>query len=320
MNIKQIGISAGILALLGVLCAIGIPLLLSDGHAPGADHSNLTGSMKSGSTTNLTYTLSAAFPSTPETVVLYRVVEPEITTELVSAMAEKMGLEGTIRESHDQILLSDDPYSLEVHTRSGRVALIDLPRWMNPNGNDLPENLPSDDEAVGIATRYLEKTGLMPPGAVISGIEHPRIVEYDENGEEVGIAFEDVQVSYSRTIDGRLVVGSKLTVEIGDGGDILNVYKLWRDCTPEKEIAVIPPQEAFEELKAAGVAADTEGQTVVITGIEPGYYEASAMDEPAYLIPVYIFTGEVRDGTEKTPFVRYIPACPDLREEIPAVK
>jgi hypothetical protein len=41
VNIKQIGISAGILALLGVLCAIGIPLLLSDGHAPGADHSNL---------------------------------------------------------------------------------------------------------------------------------------------------------------------------------------------------------------------------------------------------------------------------------------
>ena len=50
------------------------------------------------------------------------------------------------------------------------------------------------------------------------------------------------------------------------------------------------------------------------------HYEAPAMDEPAYLIPVYIFTGEVRDGTAKTPFVRYIPACPDLREEIPAVK
>jgi hypothetical protein len=60
---------------------------------------------------------------------------------------------------------------------------------------------------------------------------------------------------------------------------------------------------------------------VVITGIEPGYYEAPAMDEPAYLIPVYIFTGEVRDGTgEETSFVRYVPASPDFREEIPAVK
>lgn len=147
MNRKTIWRSIGILALLGVICAAGIPLLLGDGRTPidplPGNHSDLPGGMKSASAANLTCTVSAAFPSTPEAVVLYRVVKPEVTMDLVSSIAERMGLEGTVRESQDQLVLSDDPYSLEVHLKSGRVVLIDIPRWMNPNDKDLPEALPS---------------------------------------------------------------------------------------------------------------------------------------------------------------------------------
>ncbi|MGE4375102.1 MAG: hypothetical protein AB7D01_05275 [Methanoculleus sp.] len=316
MNMKVIGISVVMLALLGTICAIGIPMLADDPLRD--DRSDLTGGMKSTSNANLTYTVSVPFPSTPEQVTLYKSVKPEITAELVSSMAEKMGLEGTVRESYDQMLLSDEPYSLEVHMKSGRVALIDIPRWMNPNDKNLPSNLPSDEKAIGIATRYLEKTGLAPPDAILCGVDHPQIVKQNENGEVIGIAFEDVLVSYSRTIDGRPVVGSKLTVEVGGGGDILNVYKLWRDYVPQEEIPIITPEEALEELKVAGVA---EGLSADITGIELGYYEAPATREPTHLVPVYIFTGKVLDGTgEETSFVRYVPASPEFREEVPAVK
>lgn len=316
MNMKVIGISVVMLALLGTICAIGIPMLADDPLRD--DRSDLTGGMKSTSNANLTYTVSVPFPSTPEQVTLYKSVKPEITAELVSSMAEKMGLEGTVRESYDQMLLSDEPYSLEVHMKSGRVALIDIPRWMNPNDKDLPSNLPSDEKAIEIATRYLEETGLASPDATLCDVDHPQIVKQNENGEVIGIAFEDVLVSYSRTIDGRPVVGSKLTVEVGGGGDILNVYKLWRDYVPQEEIPIITPEEALEELKVAGVA---EGLSVDITGIELGYYEAPATREPTHLVPVYIFTGKVLDGTgEETSFVRYVPASPEFREEVPAVK
>ncbi|MCK9277602.1 MAG: hypothetical protein M0P22_05900 [Methanoculleus sp.] len=323
MKMKTIGIGIGILVLLGIICtAAGVSLLLDAGHTPDSplpgNHSDLAGSVKSGSTANFTYTVSAALPSVPETVVLYRVVKPEVTTELISSIAEKMGLNGTVRESHDQMLLSDDPYSLEVHMKSGRIVLIDTPRWMNPNDRDQPENLPQDDEAVRIATGYLEKTGLLPPDATPSAIDHQEIARYNEKGERIGTAYEEVQVSYSRTIDGLPVVGSKLTVEIGGDGDILSVYKLWRDYAPEKEVAITTPKEALDELKTAGVAT---GLSADITGIKLGYYEAPATREPTYLVPVYIFTGRVLDGTgEETSFVRYVPASPDFREEIPAVK
>jgi hypothetical protein len=61
-------------------------------------------------------------------------------------------------------------------------------------------------------------------------------------------------------------------------------------------------------------------QTVEVTEIELGYYEAQAMEDPAYLVPVYIFTGEVVDETATTPFVRYVAAAPEFRGEVPLVK
>ncbi|MDD4255067.1 MAG: hypothetical protein PHP59_06780 [Methanofollis sp.] len=269
---------------------------------------------------NLTYT-SINLPPAPEKVVLYTVVTPAITAENVSTMAERMGLKGTVREADGQFTLSDSPYSLEVHRQSGRVALIDIPRWMMPNARDLPANLPPDERATEIAAQYLTDAGLMPRDAVLCGVEHPEIVESNERGETTGIAYEAVQVSYCRKIDGRPVVGSEMTVDVGGGGDILNVYKIWRDFAAGEEIAIITPREALEELKILGVPADPmRRQTVEITGIELGYYEAGATEDPAHLVPVYIFTGTVTDGSTETSFVRYVAASPKFRGEIPWVK
>lgn len=276
-----------------------------------------------GSTTsgkNLTYT-SVPFPPVPEKVVLYTVVKPEITAENVSAMAERMGLKGTVREADGQFVISDSPYSLEVHRQSGRVALIDIPRWMMPNARDLPAYLPTDEKATEIAAQYLKDAGLMPPDAVPCGVEHPRVVTTNENGEVVGIAYEAVQVSYCRTIDGRPVVGSEMTVDVGGGGDVLHVYRVWRDFAAGEEIAIITPQDALEELKVIGVPADPmRRQTVEITGIELSYYEAGATEDPDHLVPVYIFRGVVTDGSTETPFVRYVVASPEFRGEVPWVK
>lgn len=326
MKMKVIGIGIGVLILVGVICAIGILLVPggevgTPGGLSGENHSDLINSVKSTNNANLTYVVSVPLPSTPEKVVLYKIVKPEITAELVSSLADAMDLKGTVREADDQMLLSDEPYSLEVHMHSGRVALIDISRWMNPNERDLPENLPSDEEAIEIATKYLKEKGLFSSDAFQCGVEHPQIVRSDENGVEIGTTFEDVQVSYCRKIDGRPVIGSELTVEVGGGGDILNVYKLWRDYAPEEECSIITPEEALEELKSAGIPADAKSrQTAEITGIELGYYEAQAMEDPACLVPIYIFRGDVKDGSTKTPFVRYVPASPEFREDIPEVR
>lgn len=322
MKTKYIALGIGMLVLAGIICAVGVPLLLgnetsSPGETGQGNSSDLMAT-KSAGNTNGTYTVSAALPSVPEQIALYAVVKPEVTAESVTSVAKKMGLNGTVREADEQMLLSDDPYSLEVNMRSGRVALIDIPRWMNPNDKDLPANLPSDEKAIEIATTYLKEKGLMPEDAVQCGVSHPQIVRSDESGKVTGVAFEDVQVSYSRTIDGRPVVGSELTVEVGGGGDILNVYKLWRDYTSEKEIAIITPEEALNELQSAGIPGDA--QTAKITEVALGYYEAQAMDDPAYLVPVYIFKGDTQEDGTETPFVRYVPASPEVEGILPETK
>lgn len=304
MSVKILGMSIVVLAFLGVACAIGISLF---GGGTAAD-------MKASENATVCYTVSAPFPSVPGEVILYRVVPPEITAENVSAMAGAMGLEGTVQESSGRFFLSDNPYLLEVQLPSGQVTLIDTPRWMNSNDRDLPENLPSDDEAARIATRYLEDTGLMPPDAILGDIVHPKVI----NRKTVATPFEDVQVSYFRRIDGRPVVGSELTVEVGGGGDILYVSRLWRDVVPQGKVSIMTPREAFETLKTAGMPVDVGGrENVNITGIKFGYYEAPAVAEPAYLVPVYIFVCEVPGGTTKTPFIRCIPASPNVEADAP---
>ncbi|WP_265581180.1 hypothetical protein [Methanofollis aquaemaris] len=293
------------------LAALATQVLVEEGRS---------GEKVSTSPANLTFA-PVDFQPMPETVPLYRLETPEVTKEMFSEMAEALGLEGTVREAYDQFVLEDGVFSLEMHMQSGRVAMIDISRWVIPNDKDLPENLPSDEEAVEIATEYLEEKGLMPPDAVLLDVQHPHIITSNENGEVIGIAYEAIQVSFCREVDGREVAGSELTVDVGGGGDVIGVYKLWRDCVEEREVEVITPEEAFEEVKALGVPNDPmKPQTAEITEIDLGYYEAQAMEAPAYLVPVYIFSGEVTDESTTTPFVRYVAAAPEFRGEVPLVK
>lgn len=292
------------------LTALATQVLVEEGRS---------GEKVSTSPANLTFA-QVDFPSMPETVPLYRLETPEVTKEMFSSMAETLGLEGTVQEAYDEMFLSDEPYSLEVNIQSGRIAFLDLSRWNMPNPRDLPEHLPSDEEAIEIATAYLEEKGLMPADAVPCDTEHAQIAQY-EDGEVVDVSYESIQVSFCREVGGREVAGSELTVDVGGGGDVIGVYKLWRDCVEEREVAVITPEEAFEEVKALGVPNDPMiPQTAEVTGIDLGYYEAQAMEDPAYLVPVYIFTGEVVDETTTTPFVRYVAAAPEFRGEVPMVK
>ncbi|MDD3621302.1 MAG: hypothetical protein PHQ81_02725 [Methanofollis sp.] len=325
MKMKFIGIGIGVLVLVGFICTIGTSMLLDEEMESLSDiapenHSDPLSSVKSTNNANLTYVVSAPIPSTPEQVTLYKVVKPTVTSELVSSIAGAMDLKGKVRVAYDEMFLSDGPYSLEVNTRSGRIALIDIPRWAIPNDKDLPENLPSDEEAVEIATKYLKEKDLMPHDAVLLDVQHPQAITTKE-GKVIDIGYEAIQVSYGRTIGGLPVIGSELMVEIGGGGDILNVYKLWRDYTPGEECSIITPEAALEEMKSVGIFADTKSrQTVEITEIELGYYEAQAMEDPAYFVPIYIFKGSIMDEKTKTPFVNFVPASPEFEEDIPRVK
>ena len=55
------------------------------------------------------------------------------------------------------------------------------------------------------------------------------------------------------TVSRSSVQDHKIDVEVGGGGDVISVYKVWREYVPYKEFSIITPEEAFEKLKKVGI-------------------------------------------------------------------
>ncbi len=260
------------------------------------------------------FVLNTTLPKVPKKLMVYECVEPKVTLEYVSLLAKRFGMNEQPEKVFDEFILTDGNYHLEVNTKSGRIAYTDASRWMVGNDVDKPSNLPSDEKAIKIARNYLSEKGLMPADAILRDVTHPRVVAMDKEGSTIGVGFEDVKVSFTRRINELPVVGagSKLDVEIGGNGDVINVYKVWRNYRPYKEYSIITPEQALEKLKEIGVFTGIKSVDKVINRIYLGYYTKSASEKQTYLQPVYVFEGYAKGENRTEEFKQYIPAIPEL--------
>ena len=106
-------------------------------------------------------------------------------------------------------------------------------------------------------------------------------------------------ISYDHVINNMTVIGDMLSVDVGGGGDILKVIKIWRNVKPAGEISIITPSEAYGKVKDYGKAG-------AITNISLAYYAGDSWKDPEYLTPVYSFQG--------TGLPWYVAAAPSLGE------
>lgn len=284
--------------------------------------SGLPGISSKGFHSTPSFVLNTTLPEYPNKIMVYESVKPRVSEKEVLSIAKQLGLNKNVREVSGEFILTDGQYHLEVNKNSGRVAYTDASRWMIGNDKDKPSNLPSDDEAIDIARKFLIDKGLMPDDAVLRGVDHPGVVAINKTGDVIGVGFEDVKVSFAREVNGLPVVGagSKIHVEVGGGGEVIRVYKVWREYVPYKKFSIITPDEAFEKLKKVGIFGIKDVETASIDKVYLGYYTKSASDEQTDLQPVYVFEGEAKRDNETRKFVQYIPAAPELGMELPGVK
>ncbi|MFA5332057.1 MAG: hypothetical protein WC342_06730 [Methanoregula sp.] len=288
------------------------------------DSINLLGSSKGYSNTNVSFELQTSYPDVPEQVTIYNAESPKVSKESFVTLGKNVGISGSLKEAQNELVLSDSTHILEIHEKSGRMAYIDNVRWNQITGKDTPAAIPSDSEAKKIASEYLSKLDLMPKDAVFSQVEHQQILAVDSTGKTTNVPYEAIKVSYKRSIEGFPVVGagSKLSVEVGGGGDVLQMYKLWRNYSPDEKMLIITPTQAFDEFKAQGISGiSANGSTTVkITKMYLAYYEASAMEEQNQFLPVYVFEGKLDNQGETSEFTEYVPAISDLGPTIPSTK
>ena len=158
-------------------------------------------------------------------------------------------------------------------------------------------NVPSEEDAPGLALKILEDYGGLPQDAILMGAS----TSYAEEGNSTTFEMErryasDTMVSWKRLLDDRYLVGDTdiIRVLLGDNGNPIWVYKEWRTYTYAGDVPVIPVEKAIGKLEEG----DTINQyletreDIRIYNVSLGYY-AKGLEDPVVTVePVWIFFGE----------------------------
>ena len=248
-----------------------------------------------------------------DTLLVYRTLPPEINKELTLDYAEIFNVTGTLKG--ERTVQSEDlRYYVTFTQNSGSVRYNDAKR---PNvKQDAPEYLPSDEEAIEIATKFLKENGLYPDGAANPSVQRENAYTVGKGDE---VYYSEIGVWYRRYLNGLEVKGTQLDVGVGGNGDIIEYFANWRDYEPYKEYPVIAVNEAFEDLKSQGVYVGTNSQDseVVIDEAYLAYLTTAGAYTEDYLQPVWVFKGNVMsDDKAVMDVVQYVPALAEVPTEL----
>lgn len=112
------------------------------------------------------------------------------------------------------------------------LLLVPNPGYALDDGEGLQRNL-SREEAIRLATEYVEEKGLLPEGAVFVGAH--------ERDDMVGFWY----VYWEHRVDGIKVAGDHVSVVVGPGG-VVGYSEDWSDITQVPRESLISEEEAVE--------------------------------------------------------------------------
>jgi hypothetical protein len=258
--------------------------------------------------------LTTSMPANLGKILVYKTIPPDVDKGTTLAFAKKFNVTGTLRG--DTVIQSDDlVYGVQLSKNSGSAEYMNANR---PNKEmDAPEMLPSDKEAVEIATRFLKERALLPEGAYFSRTEREYARSTDKNGNEIR-HYGRIEVWFDRKLNNLEVEGTQLSVTIGGNGDIIEYYTNWRDYSPYKEYPIKSPEAAFEELKKQGIPIGlNKPDTVLIDTVYLAYATKAGAFKEEYLEPVWVFKGEaLAKGSPIKNVNEWIPALGEVPAEL----
>jgi Zn-dependent metalloprotease len=230
------------------------------------------------------------------------------------AFAKKFNVTGMLR-GETTVQSEDLVYGVTLTKNSGSAEFMNAKR---PNAKqDAPQYLPTDDEAIKIATKFLKDRDLFPEGAAFSKVYRENAYTIGDNPDQIVLG--QIGVWFNRTLNGLEVKGTQLVVYVGGNGDVIGYYANWRDYQPYKEYPIITPQEAFNQLKVKGVGVgmNNKDATVSIDNAYLAYDTTPGAYKEYYLEPVWVFKGNVSIGGKPVmPVEQYIPALNDTSKAL----
>jgi PKD repeat protein len=166
-------------------------------------------------------------------------------------------------------------------------------------GKDRP-NVTSVKEAPEAARKALEPYGGLPPDAVYKGAS-TTYTEFINGDVVVSKVPESTTVFYTRMINGLWVIGdsNNIILELGENGELLWIFKVWRTYSYTGDVPIISVNEAFEKIQRGEVinAPLIINENINIDIASPGYYAKNVGTSDAILEPVWMLYGNTSSGS-----------------------
>ncbi len=268
-----------------------------------------------------TIVMNTVLPKPVDSIMVYKVVQPHYTRQDIISLGEKFNMSPSddMKGGADGFGRASKDRSIQAYiSTTGFVEYHNSNRAHTINPLDVPENLPSDEEAIAIATKFLKDRDLLPEGAVSNGVTHGKITR-SEVGNQI-VEWEDIEVWFDRELNGYPVEGTQLMLAIGGHGDVLEYFTNWRTYEPYKEFAVKAPEHALEELKTTGVPVGMNiPDNFMINKMYLGYHTKAGAYTENYLEPVWVFKGNVMvNGSSVMYMEQFVPALKEVPPELKA--
>jgi len=278
---------------------------------------NITGEPSSQSQSSamlgsVSHAMSLSLPakSTSEKIIVYKTVAPDVSRRHLEEYTRIFHVNGTFKEGTAGVSIQSE--DLAYYVMIEKSGVVDYGVQNRPNDAlDTPDKLPSDEEAVKIATQFLKENNLYPDGIQTGKADRHYVVSTDKNGNEIRHSGQ-IDVWFGRTINNLKVWGTQLEVTVGGNGDIIGYYANWRDYAPAGEYPVKSPETAFEDLEQTGIKTDMDDPSISITEATLAYRTKAGAYEEEYLEPIWVFSGEASSGKGESQSVsKFIPALTD---------
>jgi PKD repeat protein len=171
------------------------------------------------------------------------------------------------------------------------------------SSGDIRWNVTPEEDAPEVARQILESYGGLPPDAEFNGASTFYSRKYNLSRNEI-ISKKPMftSVTYSQAnVNGLWIVGDKnyLILDLGDNGEPLWIYKIWRNYTYSGEARIIPVNAAFEKLGRGELLNSPmiDQEKITIDIASPGYYAKKLPNNDANLEPVWLLFGDTESGS-----------------------
>ena len=239
----------------------------------------------------------------PTEADVYSLTTPALSSDDVVKLADAVGIEGDVEDR------GNDTYVV-----SGNGELFVSPQLTQYLSDDIPTlaDLPSDDDSIDYARDWLRSVGLAP-----ADLGDGTVTSRTEAVGRVSVTFDPTEPTEI------LVDYPTINVVIGPDGIVLEAGVRWAELAVTERYLLRPAEDAWREVEDgnayieaefndADLAVGTEvtGEATY-SGVSVAYTTAGSVDGARFLVPVYVFTGEVEadSGAEgRSPIRAYVPA------------